>query len=97
MLIRKNIFLIITFLFFYGCSFSSNQYSEWFGNKSLKKFEDLKENMWTFSEGDQNYTLLAVSVSPEKSIFADREGRYILFDGWNIIEKGGFKSQIIKS
>ena len=44
--------------------FSSNQYSEWFGNKSLKKFEDLKENMWTFSEGDHKlHTISCISLT----------------------------------
>ena len=77
-------------LFIQGCSFSSNQYTDFFGSRSLKKFDDLTENIWTFKYLGKDYKLLAVSVTPEKSIFADREGRYVLFDGWTIREKGGF-------
>ena len=69
---------IFIFIFISGCTFSSKQYSEWIGSKSFKKFEDLNKNMWTLKTNDNSYELLAVSVSPEKSIFADRDGRYIL-------------------
>ncbi len=88
------IFSLIIFL--NGCSYSSKQYSDWFGDKSIKKFEDLNENMWTFVENEKNYELLAVSVNSDKSIFADRDGRYVLFDGWTIKEKGGFENRSAK-
>ena len=45
--------------------------------------------MWTLKTNDNSYELLAVSVSPEKSIFADRdEGTFYSMDGQLL--KGGF-------
>jgi len=90
---RKSVSLIVScfvsLLLLPGCELKSDQLSNLIG--SGKPEHNLNNYYWDLSVGDRTYELLAVSI-PENTIFADNEGRTIVFDGWKISKIAGFET-----
>jgi hypothetical protein len=90
---RKSVALVMSCLvstvFLSACELKSDQLSNLIG--SNQKEQNLNNYYWDLIVGDKTYKLLAVSI-PENTIFADNDGRSVVFDGWKISKITGFET-----
>ena len=87
--IKFSIFIVLT-----GCFVKSEQARRYFDvSTKTNNYENIntKNYEWNFIKNNQDYKLLAVNT-PNGTVFADKENRYVAFDGWNIINVAGFKN-----
>lgn len=79
-----QIFLISLILC--SCTISSNQLESFFVSDQVSEGNDY---FWTVNYDNVNYSLISVKL-PTGTLFADKEGNSIYFDGWSIQSIVGF-------
>ena len=84
---RAMCFTLIMSVFVAACAVRLPQLDSFIGNDAAEM--DLSPYYWTFSADGERYELLAISL-PNKTMFADKESRFVSFDGWMINEVAGF-------
>lgn len=81
-----KVFVIILILFVSACSMSSSQFESFTSNDNQPK---LRNFYWDVNYDNLNYRLIAIGM-PNGTLFADKFGNSLFFDGWSISSIVGF-------
>ena len=82
-----RICIVISFFFISACTISSSQIDSFYRNDDKINAENY---YWDLTYKNINYKLIAISL-PGGTLFADKLGNSIFFDGWSIISIVGFE------